>query len=177
MGLFSKLKGAMNAVTGGAAKVTIAWGPEVVVPGEDVSVTVTVTSTGSAVKSDGVFVDVLAQETTVVAAEADGEETGDEIVPDVGPDFDEGMETEQQEEPELTPDTNTTFDETFRLCDAFVLGAGESREVKGVICLPAEVPPSSDVELGHHYRIRGRLEAFGNDPDSGYTKLVVGSGG
>jgi len=61
---------------------------------------------------------------------------------------------------------------TFELCGTF-LGANETKLIKGSVKLPDALPATSREELGCHYRIRGRMEAFGNDPDSGYKEIQV----
>src|SRR5687767_6218025 len=62
MGFFDKLKGAVNFVTGGGAKVTVEWQPPLAFPGEPVNVRVTVVSTGGQIASGGVFIDFAAHE-------------------------------------------------------------------------------------------------------------------
>ena len=57
MGFFDKLKGAVHAVTGGAATVTIEFHPAVAFPGETLSVRVTATAKAD-IKGDGIFVDI-----------------------------------------------------------------------------------------------------------------------
>ena len=62
MGFFDKLKSVVNAVTGGAARVTIQLQQSCVFPGETVEVKITATSTGAEVQSKGAYVDVFAEE-------------------------------------------------------------------------------------------------------------------
>ncbi|MCZ7677315.1 MAG: hypothetical protein M5U28_00455 [Sandaracinaceae bacterium] len=62
MGFFDKVKGAMNFVTGGAANVTIQWNPPTAMPGDVLYVRITAQSTGAAINSGGVFVDVRSVE-------------------------------------------------------------------------------------------------------------------
>jgi hypothetical protein len=59
-----------------------------------------------------------------------------------------------------------------------VLSAGESRQFEGTIRLPQGIQPSNAGRHAQHsWSIRGRLEAWGNDPDSGYQLLRVGAKG
>ena len=45
----------------------------------------------------------------------------------------------------------------------------------GVMTLPSNTQPSFDGALcDHGWGIRGRLDTFGNDPDSGYKSFRVG---
>lgn len=168
MGLFSKLKQAMNVVTGGAAQVSLEWTPPAVTPGQPIHVKVSARSTGSEVKSDGIFVDVFGRETFLAPAEPPRVEPQ----PKSPAELDYPPEVEKKAgEPET--DTKTIFRESFRLCEAFVLGADHTRQVEGQFTLPAHLPASRDGDLDLIYRIRGRMEAFGNDPDSGYKELRV----
>src|SRR5688500_6215559 len=58
MGFMDKLKGAVSVVTGGAAKVSIEFQPQVAFSGDNVQMQVTATWTGGEVKSKGIFVDL-----------------------------------------------------------------------------------------------------------------------
>src|SRR3954470_18513894 len=58
MGFFDKIKSAVNAVTGGAAKVSMEFSPPVAFAGDIVRVRITATSTGADIKGSGVFVDL-----------------------------------------------------------------------------------------------------------------------
>ncbi len=181
MGFFDKVKKGLKAVTGGAAKVTIEWEPKVVAPGQEMAVKVCVQSTGDEVKSKGVFVDFYGVETflappepvketvasTSGAAGSKSEGASAENDP-VGE-----LTAEEREPKEPETDTRRVCDKVFTLSESFVLGANESKEFAGRIKIPESLPPSSNEELGCHDRIRGRLEAFGNDPDSGYKAITV----
>src|SRR5262249_31370019 len=70
MGFLDKLKGAVNAVTGGAAKVTMEFKPATAFPGDTVGVKITATSTGQEVKSKGIFVDLQGLEGINIKANA-----------------------------------------------------------------------------------------------------------
>ncbi|MBN1673730.1 MAG: hypothetical protein JXR37_21970 [Kiritimatiellae bacterium] len=179
MGIFDKLKQAADALTGGAAEVTVEWAPDPVIPGQAFEVKVVAKSTGRAVKSDGVFVDFLGHKTVVVPVEESApEDTMKGDASDEPAELSEDAAGDVEDDGDLDrPALNTEiiFHESFRLCDAFVLGANETKAVEGQVTLPAGLAASSGQELGHSYGIRGRLEAAGNDPDSGYKPLNVGS--
>ncbi len=181
MGFFDKVKKGLKAVTGGAAKVTIEWEPKVVAPGQEIAVKVRVQSTGDAVESKGVFVDFYGVETFLVAPEpvkepvcatsaaaASNNEGGSTETDPAGE-----LTAEEAEPKEPETDTRRVCDKVFTLSEPFVLGANESKEFAGKVKIPDSLPPSSNEELGCHYRIRGRLEAFGNDPDSGYKAITM----
>jgi sporulation-control protein spo0M len=149
MGFFDKLKGMVNAVTGGAAKVTIQLQQACVFPGESVGVKITATSTGAEVKSKGVYVDVHAEERVSFR----DDETKQEI-----------------------NRAKTTTDQTIQIAPAFVLAPNETKTFEGSFQMPADVLPTFNGSLAQHVcQVRGRIEAFGNDPDSGYQVINVGS--
>ena len=152
MGFLDKIKGAVNAVTGGAATVTIQYA-ENAQAGKTVPVKVTVVSKGGEVKSKGIFVDFQ----------------GDEVV-----------SISKRDESKLSDDYHREFphsSQEFQLCDAFVLAANETKVVEGTITLPSNLQPSFEGKYcKNKYSVRGRLEAKGNDPDSGFKpiRIVIG---
>jgi hypothetical protein len=154
MGFFDKLKGAMNFVTGGAAKVTIEVTPQVAFPGEPLQVRVTATSTGPAISSGGVFVDVAAHEQLSIPENALGNNN-----------------------PHISH-TKQTFSQSFQIAAPFQLGPGQTGQWMGQVVLPPQAQPTYDGPFADHdWGIRGRVEMRGNDPDSGFVKFVVGRRG
>lgn len=149
MGFFDKIKGAVQAVTGGAATVEIHYA-ERVSAGAAVPVRVTVTSKGAEIKSKGVFVDFEGVERISIP---------------------------KKEEQKFTEDYHRQVSHStqeFQLCGEFVLGAGETKTIDGSINLPSTLQPSFEGRWAKNvYQVRGRLEAKGNDPDSGYKPLRV----
>ena len=162
MGLWDSIKGAVNVVTGGAAKVAVDWQPALIVPGQPVAVRVTATSSGGQVKSGGVFVDVLGSEVVNVRNVS----TGAPAAPG------------STNAPRPTHDvhvSNATFQQSFPIAPAFVLEANETKTFQGTFALPPGMQPSFQGKYAtHQWSIRGRLETFGNDPDSGYQPARVG---
>lgn len=151
MGFLDKIKGAVSAVTGGGAKVTLEFRPPFAMPGEPVQVRVTATSTGGEIKSKGLYIDLRAVETVRVDK--------DEVA---GAERDVNCSRE-------------TFTQEIAISPAFVLAPNETKTFEGVVNLPANCQPSFTGKLTQHeWTIRGRVEAFGNDPDSGYQPLRVG---
>ncbi|MCA9679485.1 MAG: hypothetical protein H6709_13860 [Kofleriaceae bacterium] len=149
MGFFDKIKGAVHAVTGGAATVEIQYA-ERVTAGQAVPVKVTVTSKGAEIKSKGVFVDFRGVERVTIS---------------------------KRDDSNLSQDYHRSADHSaqqFQLCGEFVLGAGESRVVEGTINLPSSLQPSFEGRFTKNvYEVQGRLEAKGNDPDSGWKPMRV----
>lgn len=152
MGFLDKLKGAANLVTGGAAQVQIAWEPRVAFPGDSVNVRITATSKGSDVKVGAVWVDLHGSE---VARLPKGTVTN--VERDV--DF-----------------LRLTTDQKFKLAEGLVIAGGQTHVFEGSFQVPLGAQPSLDGQfIDHRWEIRGRLETFGNDPDSGFQPFKIGS--
>ena len=68
-----------------------------------------------------------------------------------------------------------TANQAFAIAPAFALAPNETKVFEGSFQIPHNFQPSYS---GHHttceWRVRGRIEAFGNDPDSGYLPFRVG---
>jgi len=155
MGLLDKLKTAAHAVSGGAARVSLEYEPSVVLAGESLSVRVTVTSTGSQVKSGGVFVDLRAVETVRLPS---GTATGVSL--------------------QTGKTTHTSFEQRYSIAPTFTLAPNETRVFEGQVRLPSNVQPSFMGQYAsHEWSIRGRAEMSGNDPDSGFVAFRVGTKG
>ena len=152
MGFLDKIKGAVNAVTGNAAKVELEFMPAVAYPGDKVKVTIKATSTGNEVKSKGVYIDLHGQEEIKIKRGAAMGVENDVSV------------------------TKTTLEQAHQIAPAFVLAKGETKVFEGMIEIPTAAQPSySGAFTAHQWQIRGRVEAFGNDPDSGFKPIKVGA--
>jgi hypothetical protein len=163
MGLFDKIKGAIKAVTGGAAKVTIEYPQVLLQPNVPMRVRVTATSTGGEVKSGGCFIDVAGSEVIQVN--------------DATPTGYHGAQPAQRVPVDIH-ETNETFKQAFQIAPAFVLAANETKVFEGAFQLPPGVQPSfQGKHASHQWTLRGRIEAVGNDPDSGYLPFRVGLAG
>jgi hypothetical protein len=55
---------------------------------------------------------------------------------------------------------------------AFVLQPNETKVFEATIQLPMG-QPSYNGQVRHEWKVRGRLDAFGNDPDSGFKVIEV----
>ncbi len=154
MGFMDKIKGAVNAVTGGAAKVTLDVEPRSASPGDTVKVKVTATSSGAEVKSKGVYVDLAGEESVRLPKGTVANVT------------------------EVITASKTTFSQEVKLAGDFVLKANETKAWEGTVPSPREVKPSyAGAFTNHEWNIRGLIEAFGNDPDSGFQSIRVGPKG
>ncbi len=150
MGFFDKLKGAVKAVTGGAANVTIEYPQHAVFPGDTISVKITAASTGGEVKSKGIFVDLRSHEEVRIRR-------GDSNV-------DEDVNA-----------SKTLLNQEIQIAPAFVLPPNETKLFEGHVQIPTGQPSYNGAFTTHEWSIRGRVEAFGNDPDTGWLQLRVGS--
>ena len=161
MGILDKLKAAAAAVTGGAAKVTLEYEPRGALPGDTIRVKVTAASAGAEVKSGGVFVDLRAEERIRVPRSAVAMQTKDSA-------FSMG---------DIHVEKNT-FEQAFQIAPPLVLAPNETKQIEGTVQVPAGLEPSYRGPLSEHrWEIRGRLDAFGNDPDSGWQPLRIGAKG
>lgn len=134
-----------SAVTGGAAKVSIEYPHQALKPGDSLPVKVTVVSMGKEVKSSGVFVDIEATEAGQVKCKHCGQ---------------------------MTPIRNETIKQAVPVGPAMVLQPNETKVFEATLQVPMGQPTYGGT-LSHEWKIRGRLQAFGNDPDSGYQVIQV----
>lgn len=145
MGFLDKVKNVGTAMTGGAAKVSIEYPHQPMRPGESISVKVTVMSMGKEVKSGGVFVDIHATEKGQVKC----------------------MKCQQ-----MVNINHDTVKQAISIAPAFMLQPSESRTFEATIQIP-QGQPSYNGTVRNEWMIRGRLDAFGNDPDSGFQMIEV----
>lgn len=145
MGFLDKMKTVGSAMTGGAAKVSIEYPHQPMKPGESINVKVTVMSTGKEVKSGGVFVDVHATEKGQVKC---------------------------KHCQQMVNISNEGVKQAISIAPAFMLQPSESRTFEATIQIPMGQPTYNGV-VRNEWMIRGRLDAFGNDPDSGFQMIEV----
>jgi len=145
MGFLDKMKSVGTAMTGGAAKVSLEYPHQMLKPGDSINVKVTVVSMGKEVKSGGVFVDIHADEQGQVKCS-----------------------TCQK----MVNVKNETVKQAINIAPAFVLQPNESKTFESTIQIPMGQPTYHGT-IRNEWRIRGRLDAFGNDPDSGFQVIEV----
>jgi hypothetical protein len=147
MGFLDKLKGAMQAVTGGAAKLSFEELPPILFPGEPSRFRLSATSAGAEVKSQGVFVDLLMTETAKFTDKNNA-----------------AVEHSEQ-----------VFARGFQVAPAFVLAPGETKVFEFTFAPPEDCRPTYDGKLmKNRWQLQGRIEAAGNDPDTGFTDIRLG---
>lgn len=153
MGLMDKLKGAANAITGGGADVSLEMPPGPFRTGEQVKVRVTVRAKGSEIKSGGIFVDIKGSERGTVRST-------------------QMCSSCNRSLPSTVSISRTTVDQQLTVHPAFVLKKDETKVVDTTISIPPGQPTYHGT-LDHIWEARGRLEMFGNDPDSGFRQITV----
>ncbi len=162
MGLFDKLKGAINFVTGGGARVVLEIGPGNVVPGTPHPVRIHVSSTGGEVRATGLALDLAANERVHVPASRVHHGTTNQP---------------GQHGSQLRGDVNlthATFQQAIPVSGPVNLAPNETKSFEATIVVPPHAQPTY---IGHHCRhewsVRARLEVSGNDPDSGFVPIQV----
>ncbi|OGS42607.1 MAG: hypothetical protein A3K67_06080 [Euryarchaeota archaeon RBG_16_62_10] len=106
---------------------------------------VTVVSTGKEVKSGGVYVDIHATEHGQVKCN-----------------------TCQK----MVNINNDSVKQAIPIAPAFVLQPNEMKSFDATISIPGGQPTYNGT-IRNEWKIRGRLDAFGNDPDSGFQVIEV----
>lgn len=151
MGFFDKIKSAVSAVTGGAAKVYIDVGEAQ----RGFSAPVTVRAVAEAeLKVSSVYVLVRAQEHAEVM-DTDMKATG-------------GIKREK------VRGSHKSFDSKLELAGAMTLEAGREYTWEGQIEIPGHVAPTfHGTIIRHVWQVQAGLDAFGNDPDSGWQEIQV----
>lgn len=154
MGFLDKMASAFDPITGAGAVVNIAYPRHPIKVGEWISVKIYITSTGGEIKTNGVFVDFLAAEKGRVNGY--------------------GRCSHCNESSYTTVEVNNaTVDTAIPLAHPFVLRPNEQKEFEGQVQVPYGAPTYRSRYISHLWYIRGRLDAFGNDPDSGYKEIVI----
>ncbi len=70
---------------------------------------------------------------------------------------------------------NQTYNQSFPVASAFALAPGETKVFETNLQIPGGAQPTYAGPGGRHeWKIRGRLQTFGNDPDSGFQAIRVG---
>lgn len=131
MSIMDKMKGALDKVTGGGAKVTIEHKGKFAA-GETLSVKVTATSTGAELKCNGVYVDLRGRGKSLVG--------------------------------QVAGTVHATANHEFKIAEAFVLPPKETKTFDANVVLP-------QLDANLDWEIRGRIDAPGNDPDSGFADI------
>ena len=155
MGFFDKVKALKNSITGGAAKVDIESAE--LVFGQPFTLTVVAQIDDADLKVNNVILKIQAKEAISGLHHEthirDGE--GQSII----------------QESEVNNTESTLFIE-LEVADAQVLNANEEYRWEVEVMLPEDAKPVyTGVYCRHYYIAQASLDAFGNDPDSGWLEL------
>ncbi len=148
MSFINKLKNAVNALTGGGAKVSVIAAS----PSREVPFTVKVKAVvgDQPMEISRVYVKLSGEETVTVRNVSDGDYTHD------------------------VTQNNTTFEQEFNIAGAQTLNASQEYEWEAQVEFPKDSPPAyRGLNATHELRILAGLDAKGNDPDSGWVVLAV----
>jgi hypothetical protein len=149
MGIFDKIKGAVKAVTGSTAKITLE-APATLYPGEAVQVRITATSTGGEVKSKGVFIDLSCNE--IIKFRSISVNNNEPI------DF-----------------TDTVYEKEVKIAPEFVLAPNETKTWSVELPVPGDCKVTYEGKnCKNQWKLRGRIEAVGTDPASDWMDIRVG---
>ncbi|MCE9575256.1 MAG: hypothetical protein K8W52_19050 [Deltaproteobacteria bacterium] len=139
--------GFLNFITGGGAKVQITL-PTVAFPSLPIAVKIHVTA-ADAFACTNVFIDVSASEHVQIRPHG---------------------------APADVTETTSTFSTSVAVAPGFALAKGETKELVGIVTLPPGSQPSYHGKHARHvWTIQARLEAKGNDPDSGWKEIRIGA--
>ncbi len=159
MGFMDKLKSMKNAVTGGAAKVYVEFDGDAV-RGEPFTVRVKAVIDSAPVKIDKVYLEVKGEEEVEISGVPVARDT------DGDGDVDGSVETVSR--------SHDNFSHTYNIGGPKELAANETYEWEVEIEIPVTCLPSFQSHFCHQdYRLFAGLDAFGNDPDSGWVDFQV----
>ncbi|MBT7410180.1 MAG: hypothetical protein HN826_10805 [Methylococcales bacterium] len=152
MGFFDKVKSIKNMVTGGGATVTI--GDFKPVWGEPFSISITAEIGDADVKIDKVYLLVEGNETVRIDnfRFTDGE--GDSYYKDIHT-------------------TENTFRDEMEVAESQTLEANETYTWEVELELQDVLPTYHGPNAEHSWRLQAALDAFGNDPDSGWVMFEL----
>lgn len=159
MGFFEKLR---NYVTGDDVMVSLET-PSIALPGRPLACAV-IAIAKAEVESKGVYIDVNAVENVKASETASGVQ------------FAQTTRTLPGQGNRAHEVSCSTYTNTFQIHPALSMKQGETKQFTGTISLPRELQPTyKGRNACHIVYIRARIDASGNDPDSGFVELRVGA--
>ena len=137
--------------------------PGAALPGTPLTCTVTAVAK-AAVESRGIYIDINAVENVKVAETTSAVQLAQPMGTAPVP----GNRTHDA--------SCNTYTNAFLIHPAFSMKEGETKQFTGTISLPRELQPTYKGRNARHtVYIRARIDASGNDPDSGFAELHVGA--
>ncbi len=159
MGLFDKIKSMANAVTGGAAKVSLeVIDARLTAPFE---VVVRAQSQGVEVKYSRVYLQIEGVEEVALPE------------PEDQPDMPKPADGEKHKH-ESTSARTLLLDLELPVAGSGVIAENATAEWRVKVELPKNAAPVyAGKNAKHYYRILAGLDCVGNDPDSGWVRLTI----
>lgn len=143
-----------NAITGGSAQVWIEYPRHILRPGEQISVRITVLPK-THFQASGVYADLLASERGYVSMD------------------NECINCNRNFHHTRRNINNRMYYNSTPLSGPIQFWYNQIMVFDGVITIPSNAQPTYIGSFRHEWEVRGRVAAFGNDPDSGLQPIVV----
>ena len=171
MGFWDSVKTAVDRVAGSSANVSLSMDPQFAVPGQTISVHITIKNGPAALDVRAVLLEVVSSEVIELPRTADWTN----IIVDAAA-ASARSKPQRQTAPEVARHSETTFESKVTVAPGMKLSAGEERKFKGTFRLPANVQPSYQGKYAkHEWRLRARLDVLGVDPGTGWLSFRVGA--
>lgn len=172
MGFWDSMRTAVDRVTGSAANVSLAMDPQFVIPGQTISVHITIKNGPSALDVRAVLLEVESVERINLPRSASWTNVLADAVSA------HNSRTHTQAAPQVIQHSETLFQSKVTVAPGMNLPPGEERKFKGSFRLPASVQPSYQGKYTQHvWQLRARLDVLGVDPGTGWLSFRVGAPG
>lgn len=171
MGFWDSVKTAVDRVTGSSANVTLSMDPQFAVPGQTISVQITIKNGPAALDVRAVLLEVMSAEVIELPRSADWANIIVDAAAASG-----RAKPQPQTGPQVARHTETTFESRVTVAPGMNLAPAQERSFKGTFRLPAGVQPSYQGKYAkHEWRLRARLDVLGVDPGTGWLSFRVGA--
>ncbi|WP_437528467.1 hypothetical protein WME79_45435 [Sorangium sp. So ce726] len=170
MGFWDSVRTTVDRVTGSAANVSLEMDPQFVVPGQTISVHITLKNGLAALDVRAVLLEVKSVEEIELPRNA----SWVNVLADAA--AKSRSQPRAQATSEVARHGETTFEAKVTVAPGMILTPGEERKFKGTFRLPLGVQPSYQGKYAKHdWRLRARLDVLGVDPGTGWLSFRVGA--
>ncbi|WP_437649905.1 hypothetical protein [Sorangium sp. So ce362] len=170
MGFWDSVRTTVDRVTGSAANVSLEMEPQFVVPGQTISVHITIKNGPAALDVRAVLLEVKSVEEIELPRNASWANVLADAAAKSGP------KPRAQATPQVARHSETTFEAKVAVTPGMTLSPGEERKFKGTFRLPIGVQPSYKGKYAKHdWRLRARLDVLGIDPSTAWLSFRVGA--
>ena len=143
-----------NAITGGSAQVWIEYPRHILKPGERISVKVTVMPR-THFQAGGVYVDLMASERGYLGMD------------------NECINCNRNFHRSQRNVNNRMYYHSTPLAGPLQFWYNQVMIFEGTVTIPPNAQPTYLGSFRHEWELRGRVDTFGNDPDSGLQPIVI----